>query len=80
MADNPNPEKVEPKIEIMEDGEYRVSGDVLLVHKTQVVSEYGEPLTWKKDKVYETPRNGKYRLCRCGHSKDKPFVMGLTSR
>ncbi len=59
-------------IEIEWNGPYHVHGDVPLVGKTQVVSEYGEPLTWKKDKTLKTTA-GEYLLCRCGHSHEKPF-------
>ncbi|HPH96299.1 MAG TPA: CDGSH iron-sulfur domain-containing protein [Anaerolineaceae bacterium] len=62
----------EKKIVVLCDGPYRVEGDVTLTHKTQVVSEYGEPLTWRKDGEVETPGQP-YYICRCGHSKKKPF-------
>jgi CDGSH-type Zn-finger protein len=59
------------KIEVRPNASYRVYGNIPLVSKVQVVSEYGEPLTWKKDGdiVAEEP----YKLCRCGHSSNKPF-------
>jgi CDGSH-type Zn-finger protein len=41
------------------------------VRKIQVVSEYGEPLTWQKEGTI--PTEGTYGLCRCGLSKEKPF-------
>jgi CDGSH-type Zn-finger protein len=63
-----------PKIIISLDGPYKVQGAVPLVHKTQVVSEYGEPLAWKKDG--ELKETGNYLLCRCGHSSEKPFCDG----
>jgi CDGSH-type Zn-finger protein len=64
--------KKEPKkIVVQCDGPYRVEGDIPLVKKTQVVSEYGEPLAWRKDE--DIPNNGAYYLCRCGHSKHKPY-------
>ncbi|MFC2015522.1 CDGSH iron-sulfur domain-containing protein [Chloroflexota bacterium] len=59
------------KIVVTEDGPYVVHGSVPLVHKTQIVSEYGEPLTWKLLQVFETPEV--YELCRCGESEYKPF-------
>jgi CDGSH-type Zn-finger protein len=59
------------KIVVTEDGPYVVHGRIPLVHKTQVVSEYGEPLTWRTGEVVETPET--YELCRCGQSSFKPF-------
>ena len=58
-------------IEIEADGPYTIHGEIPLVRKTQVVSEYGEPLTWRKDGDIET--SGDYQLCRCGQSEEKPF-------
>ena len=62
------------KIVIKKDGPYLVFGSIPLVHKTQVVSENGEPLTWKKDGDIET--GAAYSLCRCGSSKEMPFCDG----
>jgi CDGSH-type Zn-finger protein len=62
-------------IKIKKNGPYVVSGDVPLVRKTQVVSEYGEPLTWQLQEKLET-EEGEYYLCRCGQSSDKPFCDG----
>lgn len=59
------------KIIIQENGPYEVHGDIPLVKKTQVVSEYGEPLTWRKTATI--PTQGVYCLCRCGGSSQKPF-------
>jgi CDGSH-type Zn-finger protein len=67
-------EQAEPKpkrIRIKANGSYKVPGDIPLVHKTQIVSEHGEPLTWKNDGKIET--NGDYSLCRCGQSGCMPF-------
>jgi CDGSH-type Zn-finger protein len=60
------------RIVIVKDGPYVVQGNVPLVSKTQVVSEFGEPLTWQKDKSFTTPGD-EYRLCRCGLSSNMPF-------
>ncbi|MGC1378623.1 MAG: CDGSH iron-sulfur domain-containing protein [Anaerolineales bacterium] len=62
------------KIIVRPDGPYAVQGNIPLVRKTQIVSEYGEPLTWQKTGTIETPEN--YLLCRCGHSNEKPFCDG----
>jgi len=59
------------KIVVQEKGPYRVHGGIPLVRKAQVVSEHGEPLTWKKGEAIET--SGTYDLCRCGQSSEKPF-------
>ncbi|MCX6028251.1 MAG: CDGSH iron-sulfur domain-containing protein [Chloroflexi bacterium] len=59
------------RIVIEADGPYHVHADIPLVRKMQVVSEYGEPLTWKPEGAIKT--SGAYKLCRCGQSSDKPF-------
>jgi CDGSH-type Zn-finger protein len=59
------------RIVVQKNGPYLVEGDVPLVRKEQVVTEYGEPIAWKKGDQFET--DGSYELCRCGHSSNKPF-------
>jgi CDGSH-type Zn-finger protein len=59
------------RIVVTEDGPYVIHGGVPLILKTQVVSEHGEPLTWKKEAAFDAPET--YDLCRCGQSKFKPF-------
>ena len=59
------------KITVKLGGPYLVEGEIPLVKKTQIVSEFGEPLNWQKDADLKT--EGPYELCRCGHSKEKPF-------
>lgn len=65
-------------IEVCHDGPYIVTGNIPLVRKTQIVSEYGEPLSWKFDGQIETEEG--YFLCRCGQSLDKPFCDGTHSK
>lgn len=62
------------QIEVKKDGPYLVHGNVPLVQKTQVVSEYGEPLTWQKGDSLEAGET--YALCRCGQSREFPFCDG----
>ena len=62
---------------VIKDGPYLVRGRVPLVRKTQVVSEYGEPLTWLKTDPQEVGNS--YPLCRCGQSRDRPFCDGTHS-
>jgi CDGSH-type Zn-finger protein len=66
------------KIEARKNGPYIVHGDIPLVHKAQVVSEHGEPLTWQKGGAIETSEA--YTLCCCGQSSKKPFCDGTHAR
>jgi CDGSH-type Zn-finger protein len=59
------------KIIVSLDGPYCIEGDIPIVRKTQIVSEYGEPLGWKDEG--EIPGASGRDLCRCGHSHEKPF-------
>lgn len=63
------------RIIVIRNGPYVVRGNVPLVSKTQVVSERGEPLTWKMDGVLATGEE-EYHLCRCGQSSRQPFCDG----
>ncbi len=76
MSDSANlPVSNPKKIIIRKNGSYIVLGNIPLVRKTQVVSEYGEPLTWKK--IEDVAIEGEeYHLCRCGQSCNKPFCDG----
>jgi CDGSH-type Zn-finger protein len=66
------------RIVIHSDGPYIVMGDIPLVTKTQVVSEYGEPLCWQKLRSLNTL--GEYALCRCGKSAEMPICDGTHHR
>ena len=61
----------EKRIEIEWNGPYHVYGEIPLVRKTQIVSEYGEPIAWQTGETLKS--GGYYELCRCGQSKDQPF-------
>jgi CDGSH-type Zn-finger protein len=75
MMSEENKTVIEKRIVIVKDGPYLIKGDIPLTRKTQIVSEYGEPLTWKKEETLETAKAG-YALCRCGQSGHKPFCDG----
>ena len=45
------------KIVVFPNGPYLVRRGIPLVRKTQVVSEFGEPLTWKTEGFFETCEN-----------------------
>jgi CDGSH-type Zn-finger protein len=62
------------RIEVRAGGPYLVRGRVPLVLKTQMVSEYGEPLAWRTCGSLEAEEP--YLLCRCGQSRRKPFCDG----
>ena len=55
-------------------GPYLVRGGIPLVRKSEIMSEHGEPLAWKKED--DLNAGDTYRLCRCGKSKTKPFCDG----
>ncbi len=74
MGDNERDTSDGQKIVVRKDGGYIVHHRVPLIRKTQIVSEHGEPFTWKKGEVLETGEF--YSLCRCGHSSRKPFCDG----
>jgi len=72
--DNSDTTPIEKSIVVKRNGPYAVSGDIPLARKIQVVSEFGEPLTWKKEGLTECDEE--YALCRCGQSANKPFCDG----
>ena len=62
------------KIIVSLDGPYSIEGDILLVRKSQVVTENGEPISWKDEG--EISVGSDPALCRCGHSHEKPCCDG----
>jgi CDGSH-type Zn-finger protein len=61
-----------------ENGPYLVTGGLRVTTKSPVVSEHGEPLTWKTGEPIETAE--RFALCRCGESSNKPFCDGTHAR
>jgi CDGSH-type Zn-finger protein len=62
------------KITVQKNGPYHVQGNLPLVRKSQISSEHGEPMTWKKTSQEEPQEE--YWLCRCGGSSNKPYCDG----
>lgn len=62
------------KIKVEKDGPYIVDGNLPLQDEKIVSDPEGYPLKWKAEKKYEVGEH--YHLCRCGHSKNKPFCDG----
>ncbi len=59
------------KIKVNLDGPYTVIGGIPLSDQILVPDSEGLSVRWQKGKEY--PVKEEYDLCRCGHSKDKPF-------
>jgi CDGSH-type Zn-finger protein len=72
---SPVPERV---IIVQKNGPFLVKGGIPLFDKIQVVSDQGEPLTWKKGQTYKTGPS--YILCRCGKSSKMPFCDNAHTR
>jgi CDGSH-type Zn-finger protein len=59
------------KIKIQKNGPYTISGGIPLMDTILVPDSKGLSVRWRKGKQY--PIQEEYDLCRCGHSKNKPF-------
>ena len=70
--------KGEVKVVVSKNGPYLVSGNVPLAKQTIVGDAQGESTAWKQGDPY--PQQGSYALCRCGHSKSKPFCDGTHTK
>ena len=66
------------KVKITKNGPYMVSGGVPLSEQSICVDTDGQCHGWKESKKY--PVQEKYALCRCGHSRSKPFCDGTHAK
>jgi CDGSH-type Zn-finger protein len=66
------------KIVVTRNGPYIVTGGVPLITSEICNDEEGYCRTWRDVKRY--PVQKKYALCRCGHSKNKPFCDGTHAK
>jgi CDGSH-type Zn-finger protein len=62
-----------PRIDIVENGPYRVTG-APLVRMRRVRDEDGEMLRWERGPMLD--EEGTYELCRCGSSRTMPYCDG----
>lgn len=62
------------KIKITKNGPYIVSGKVPLERQIIIADSEGTAIEWQPSTKYEP--HDKYALCRCGHTKNKPFCDG----
>jgi CDGSH-type Zn-finger protein len=63
-----------PRIKVIRNGPYLVSGRVALSKQTIGINPAGYSYEWRQGKQY--PSRETYSLCRCGQSKRKPFCDG----
>jgi CDGSH-type Zn-finger protein len=68
----------EMKITVTKNGPYIVTGIVPLTTSEICNDDEGYCRTWREVKRY--PMQEKYALCRCGHSKNKPFCDGTHAK
>ena len=73
-----DPVATEPLIKVQPNGPYEIHGNIPLVRKSLVMSEHGDPLSWRNGPVL--PSGERYLLCRCGHSRNKPFCDSSHTR
>jgi CDGSH-type Zn-finger protein len=59
------------RIDITENGPYRVSGGIPLADQVIATDGQGQSVRWREGQAYETAES--YDLCRCGQSGTKPF-------
>ncbi len=62
------------KIRVSKNGPYLVSGGIPLSKHTIGIDAAGYSCEWREGEKY--PSRESYALCRCGHSKTKPFCDG----
>jgi len=72
------PNSREHKITVTENGPYVVSGDIPVSLQVITPNKEGFSWDWVEGRSFKLDPNN--CLCRCGHSKDKPFCDGSHSR
>ncbi|MGO9804994.1 MAG: CDGSH iron-sulfur domain-containing protein [Steroidobacteraceae bacterium] len=70
--------RAEPRVTVTRNGPYLVSGAVPLARQTIVADAEGGSEQWRESDPF--PAQDSYALCRCGHSRTKPFCDGTHSK
>ena len=70
--------KKDQKILVSKNGPYLISGSLPLAKEIIGTNNKGESIKWIKGESY--PEKESYALCRCGHSKTKPYCDGTHSK
>jgi CDGSH-type Zn-finger protein len=69
-------ERSKPRIKVVEDGPYRVTG-APVVRMRKVVDDDTDVARWERGPVLLAGGEGAHDLCRCGQSGTKPFCDGV---
>jgi len=70
MAEEPR----SPKIKIVKNGPYLVSGNIPMSKQTILVDELGHAVKWEEETCF--PMKEQYALCSCGESSKSPYCDG----
>ena len=70
--------KTQARVVVSKNGPYVVTGDVPLSEQTIIADGKGESQSWKEGPALRAQAS--YALCRCGHSKTKPYCDGTHSK
>ena len=66
------------QITVTENGPYLVSGNLPVAEQHIVTNGEGDSLDWREGKKF--PHDAQFALCRCGHSRNKPFCDGTHAK
>jgi CDGSH-type Zn-finger protein len=79
MTKSKNESRTRPaRVVVSNNGPYLVSGGVPLARQTIVADSEGGSQSWQEGPPI--PAQERYALCRCGHSKSKPFCDGTHAK